>query len=396
MNSEYRSSTALEKLVDAHAQHPPEWTAPDRFDLSNAADCQEVTRRFESGQIKSSIDRRAEVANDLFDMHFPHLSSDTQARGEYAENIKDQGLEFGSWFHFKWNQTLVRYPDMIEHQSLRTYRNKNLITDAEQQKMLEAKVAIFGLSVGSNIVEQLAQGGIGGTMIMGDYDTLSPTNLNRVKASMAQVGMRKLDLMAIKVSEIDPYIHQVHFHDGVTQESLSQLADIQPDIIFDEVDDLAVKVMLRHFAKDTHTPLAMVTDLGDKPIIDVERYDVHDPEPFGGRINQYDIELLESASLTPAQKQKMMMKIVGIRHITPRLLESAMHINKTLGGLPQLGTTAAAGGSLGATVAREILLGRKLKSGRYISSPKRILKMQNQTNFTEATKTVFAFNKSKK
>ena len=153
--------------------------------------------------------------------------------------------------------------------------------------------------------------------------------------------------------------------------------------------------MLRRFARKTRTPIVMATDLGDKSIIDIERYDVHDPEPFGGRINKKELELLESETLSAEQKQRMMIKIVGIRNITPRLLDSTMKIDETLGGLPQLGTTAAACGELAAVAVREILLGRKMNSDRYVSSPKRILHMQHQTTFAEAAKTVIAFSKNK-
>lgn len=44
---------------------------------------------------------------------------------------------------------------------LRTFRNRNLITVGEQSVLSEARVAVLGLSVGSNVVDQFVQTGIG-------------------------------------------------------------------------------------------------------------------------------------------------------------------------------------------------------------------------------------------
>lgn len=396
MDGQSQHLDALDALIEDRAVNPQTWAQPDQFDLSSWADRQEVARRIEDGQIAATIDRGREIADDLFEMRFPHLAGDVQAKQEYVAETTAQGSAYGQWFHFGWKNTLERYPDHQDHQDLRTFRNKNLITHNEQQRLLDAKVAVFGLSVGSNVVEQLNTGGIGGTMVMGDFDTLSPTNLNRIRSTMAQVGMSKLDIAACKISEVDPYIQQIHFKEGVNGGVLDKLTDIHPDIIFDEVDDLAAKVMLRRFARDQKLPLVMATDLGDVSILDVERHDLGDATIFGGRIKERELDQISNQSLSAQQRQKIMMKIVGLRYITPRLLQSAMEVNKTVGGLPQLGTTAATGGALAAVAAREILVGRTMKSGRYVSSSKRLLKLQHHTSLSDSIQTIGTFIKSRK
>lgn len=394
MNRDPAHSLQLDRIIKQYSREPQVWEQPDLFDLSSWADQQEVARRFESGDITTTIDRQQQIAEDVFAMRFPELASDKRAEVEYVNTISEQGIGYGQWANFKWKKTLERYPEKDDYQDLRTFRNKNLITHGEQSKLLSAKVAVFGLSVGSNIVDQLSIGGIGGTMIMGDFDTLSPTNLNRIRSTMAQVGMSKLDIAACKISEIDPYVQQVHFRHGITEDSLSSLAEIRPDVIFDEVDDLAAKIMLRHFAKTQKIPLVMATDLGDISILDVERHDVEIVKPFAGRVSERELGRVATTAMTDNERQKIMMKIVSVRHITPRMLHSAMEVGKTLGGLPQLGSTAATGGALAAVAAREILLGRTMKSGRYISSSKRLLKSQGQMSFTDSVRTVGRFIRS--
>lgn len=369
----------------------PVWAQPDEFDFSSWADRSEVSRRFEDGRIKTTIDRSTEIAGDLFSLRHPDQKLDTARRAEFVGDITARGLRFGRWFNFSWNQQLVRYPEQSDHEDLRTYRNKDMITDAEQKKLLMAKVAVFGLSVGSSVVEQLAMGGIGGTFVLGDLDKLSPTNLNRIRAGFDNIGMEKIDIAAIKLSETDPYITQVHFRDGVNGAHLDELAEIKPDVIFDEIDNLAIKALLRQFAQKNHIPLIMATDVGDKSVIDVERYDRDGTKPFNGKLSDSEIDKLLSGAMTDADRQKLTMKIVGLSNISPRLIGSSMKIGESLDGLPQLGTTANIGGSLGAVAARELLIGRKLESGKYVSSAKKILGLQNQTSLSDTAKIIRRF-----
>jgi molybdopterin/thiamine biosynthesis adenylyltransferase len=380
------SAKIRDKQVDI-----PVWAQPDEFDFSSWADRSEVSRRFEDGRIKTTIDRSTEIASDLFSLRHPDQKLDTARRAEFVGDITARGLGFGRWFNFSWNQQLVRYPEQSDHEDLRTYRNKDMITDAEQKKLLMAKVAVFGLSVGSSVVEQLAMGGIGGTFVLGDFDKLSPTNLNRIRAGFDNIGMEKIDIAAIKLSETDPYIAQVHFRDGVNGAHLDELAEIKPDVIFDEIDNLAIKALLRQFAQKNHIPLIMATDVGDKSVIDVERYDRDGTKPFNGKLSDSEIDKLLSGAMTDADRQKLTMRIVGLSNISPRLIGSSMKIGESLDGLPQLGTTANIGGSLGAVAARELLIGRKLESGKYVSSAKRILGLQNQTSLSDTAKIIRRF-----
>ena len=392
MTTVHRPSLELEASLSTIHQSPKQWTEPDQFDLGSIADKNELARRINNGSIRHSVDRAAEIADDLFELRHPDQRSDDEARLDFTSDIVNSGLEYGSWFHFPWSESVVRYPEVEDHQDLRTFRNKNLITHEEQVRLLGATAAIFGLSVGSNVTEQLVLSGIGGTVVMGDFDKLTPANTNRVKAGMPQVGMEKIDIVAIKTSEVDPYIKQVHLRDGITEAGLEQLADANPDIIFDEIDDLAMKALLRQFAADHRIPLVMATDLGDKSLIDVERYDIDDTtKPFHGKVREADFEKMLKGSMTEKEKSKYLIRILGVQHLTARILGSVVEIDRTLAGIPQLGTTASTGGSLATVAAREILLGRKMDSGRYVLSPRAVLGLQRHTSVKEGFKTLGAF-----
>jgi tRNA threonylcarbamoyladenosine dehydratase len=395
--SEISISPSLEDQLASKNRSPDEWSEPTQFDLSNHADQREVSRRLDAGSIEHVVDRRNEFADDLFEMRHPDQKEDDKARNEFSQDIVSQGKNFGQWFLFDWSHSLVRYPEQEEFQELRTFRNKDLVTADEQKRLLGAHAAVFGLSVGSNVVDQLVQGGIGGHITMGDFDILSPTNLNRIRATVPQVGMKKLDIAAIKVSELDPYVEQSHYATGVNTKALERLEAELPDILFDEIDDIAMKAVLRIFAAKNRVPLIMATDIGDTSIIDVERYDLDEnTKPFHGKVKAQDIERLAAGEMPEADRRKLMIKIVGAKHISPRMLQSAMQIDKRLGGLPQLGATAAEGGSLASVAARELLLGRKLDTGRYVVPMRKALGLQHITSFREGAATVMQFVRDSK
>lgn len=360
----------IDDLLAERAAHPRGWQEPVEYDLENGIDVNELERAFAAGEVTTVVDGIDHIADDLFEYEHPDQKGNDDARRQYVNSIKEQGSKFGKWFLFPESGELVRYPDLERHRALRTSRNRNLITDAEQEQLYDSTIAVFGLSVGSKVVEQLVGSGIGGTLIIGDPDHITPSNLNRVSGGFAHVGMKKIHKVASEISAADPYIKQVHFANGATQENLEALGEHRPDIIFDEVDDLRMKALIRLYAKKEGIPVVMATDLGDKSIIDVERYDLEDAKPFGGRLKDSELEKLYSGEATPQEIQRYMVKIVGIRHITPRVMKSVLEIGSTLSGLPQLGTTATRGGSAAAVTAREILLGHDAPTGRYVDAKK--------------------------
>lgn len=381
----------LSGLISQNAASDRTWTQPTEFNFALESDRQEATRRLESGSITKTHDAMNEISDDLFELRSPDQKENLVAREEFVRAMGARGIEYGRWFHFDWDGSLVRYPDVQDLRDLRTFRNKNVITDEEQDTLYGSTIAVAGLSVGSSVVDSLTMGGIGGTQILADFDTLSPSNLNRINATFSQVGMNKIDIAAQKISKTDPYINQIHMRNGLDTAAFETLAELKPDIIYDEIDDLSVKAMIRKFAARNKIPVIMATDVGDTSIIDIERHDLGTVKPFNGRLSESQVDDLAAGTMPDAQKRRMTPKLVGIKNASPRLLQSAMEMNKTLGGLPQLGTTATMGGSLAAVAGREILIGRKLDSGRYVSSMKESLSLQSQATAYETVQILRKF-----
>src|SRR5215472_4167137 len=152
--------------------------------------------------------------------------------------------EPGIWSYYPWLNLALRTVEPDALFELRTNRNRNLVTTAEQSTLRQARVAIAGLSVGSNIAGALAHHGIGRTFCLADHDDLATSNLNRTYARLLDVGVPKCQLAARSVLELDPFVTCVLYPRGLDDDSADAFVAAS-DIVFDEVDDFRIKVKLR-------------------------------------------------------------------------------------------------------------------------------------------------------
>lgn len=113
-----------------------------------------------------------------------------------------------------------------------------------QEKFLNATVAICGLGgLGSNIAICLTRAGIG-KLILIDFDSVDPTNLNRQQYKMCQLGRFKTEALAENLREITPYVELEYHTVKLTEDNIPELlkyADIVCEA-FDKADNKAMLV----------------------------------------------------------------------------------------------------------------------------------------------------------
>lgn len=300
---------------------------------------------------------------------------DTKAYQTYLNSFGDGQLaHYGNWVYFPWNSTVVHFPPAEDLRKLRGSRNRNLITEEERQVLIQDKtILILGLSVGSNVADSLLMQGIGSKYILVDMDHLGPTNLNRIRASYDQLGIHKVDIVAKKISELDPYIEQVHYKDGVNEENLEEMLAVhRPDIIIDEMDSLRMKVIIRLRAKELGIPVVMATDDGDDILLDIERYDTDREQPILHGILPEEVvsSILNNDKMSRQETGQIIGKyFVNLKNVPIRMLESLMEVGRTLPSWPQLGGAAVLSGLYASYAAKRILLGQPLNSGRFVMGP---------------------------
>lgn len=269
---------------------------------------------------------------------------------------------------YEWRGTVVKLPDAETFWRLRTARNRYLIDEREQRRWSRAPIGVAGLSVGASALTVCSLTGARRFRIA-DPDQLGPTNLNRLPASVCDIGMRKATLARRRVLEIDPYSSVVTFTQGYTPDIADLFlcgarGDEPLAVLVEEMDDAVAKVDIRRRARAAGIPVLMATDNGDNAILDVERFDLDSDYPLFHGLAGDPATLSGDALADPRARARIAQRIVGA-DLTPRTRYSLTEVGRSLRSWPQLGTAAAVAGAVAAYAARVIACGHPLPSGRY-------------------------------
>lgn len=321
------------------------------------------------------VDGYREMLEDICAIRNPGLRRDpVQLKKTQKKFVKEHANgsvleDLGTWVYYPWMRTIVHVLEEELHEELRTARNRNLITADEQTKYRDCVIAVAGLSVGSHAaVSVMLQGG-GHTMRLADADTISGTNLNRIRTGFQTIGIKKTQNVAQEIYEMNPYAKLTLYPHGLTDKNIHAFLSKPKkiDVLIEEMDSLLLKVLIRQEAKKLKIPVIMAADNGDGIILDVERYDIEEDVPIlGGRIGDITPERVEKA--TPAEMAQLITNMIDPKAVSPRMRGSVEEVGKSLYSWPQLGGAAQMSGVALAYAARMIATGGPLKSGRTIIS----------------------------
>ncbi|MGW0042449.1 Rv1355c family protein [Rhodococcus sp. NPDC003348] len=268
--------------------------------------------------------------------------------------------ESARWAYYPWRRAAVRILGPTGYRLLRLDRNRNKITDDEQLRLAELHVGIVGLSVGHAVALALALESSVGAIRLADFDTLELSNLNRVPATVFDLGVNKAIAAARRIAEIDPYLQVSVWPDGVTADTVGAFFD-GLDLVVEECDSLDVKVAVREEARRRRLPVLMETS--DRGLIDVERYDLEPGRAlFHGLLGERDSA--ELSGLSARDKIPHILRILGAADLSTRMVASLIEVGSTISTWPQLGGDVLLGGASVAAAVRRIGLGRPLQSGR--------------------------------
>lgn len=144
-------------------------------------------------------------------------------------------------------------------------RTRLLIGANGINKLSRSRVAVFGLGgVGSYAAEALARSGIG-TMLMVDFDTVAPSNINRqLHALTSTVGRLKVELMAERIRLINPQVILECKAEKFVVGSGPDLLDPAPDFVLDAIDDVKAKVDLLVYCVGRNIPVISSMGAGNK------------------------------------------------------------------------------------------------------------------------------------
>lgn len=338
-------------------------------------------RRFLTSHQKAIlVDAFSKQVKELFLIRNPRYASEQKERiyqmkefKKYAKSKKGSYI----YVYYSWNNHLVKTVDASDYFVLKTNRNRDLITETEQKKLYNYRIAIFGMSVGSNIAFVLTQAGISKEITIADFDDLDTTNLNRVLGGVHQIGLNKTILAARKIYEDNPFAKVNILSKGINEKTLKNiLVKKKIDCMIDEIDAIPMKIIIRKLAIEHKIPVLMATDNGDGIVLHIERYDMGYKKIFHKNLNYWQKKLALFAVEKRGDKKLaggvIMDDIVGGAHLVdPKMLQSVKKVlDKKLVSWSQLGSAAILGGVYVTFALKQIILGRdKRKEVRTYINP---------------------------
>ena len=262
--------------------------------------------------------------------------------------------------YYPWRRAVVKTLGPRSFRRLRLDRNRNLITSEEQDRLGHLVVGVVGLSAGHVIAHTLAMQGLCGEMRLADFDDLELSNLNRVPATLFDLGVNKTVVAARRIAELDPYLAVRTVRAGVTADNLDEFLD-GLDVVVEECDSLDLKVGIRQAARARRLPVLMATS--DRGLVDVERFDLEPDRPiFHGLLGDVAPETL--TGLSSHDKVPYVLRLIEVSGLSARAAASLLEVGHAVATWPQVAGDVTLGAGPIAEAVRRIGLGEPLSSGR--------------------------------
>ncbi|WP_327140569.1 ThiF family adenylyltransferase [Nocardia sp. NBC_01327] len=353
----------------------------------HAADHAAMAALLESEAVREVHDTIETQLHELIRSREPGRRFD---RAQLAAKVEEQlaGTEiwaYGSWVWYPWSGRLVHVLPREEFRLVRTDRNREKIQRPQQRRLLDSRIGIVGLSVGNSAAITLALEGVGGAFRLADFDELSLSNMNRLRAGVHHLQVGKTVICARQLFEIDPYLDIEIMPAGLTDATMSDFfegAGAPIDLLVEECDTPYVKIAAREHARALGIPVIM--DGNDRGMLDIERFDLEPDRPLlHGRIG--DITAADLPALSDHDKIELLLKMVDSERISPALAAALPEIGRTLSSWPQLASDVALGGALVTEAARRILLALPCESGCFYLDLEALIAPEHNTAAAPAT-----------
>ncbi|MCX4097149.1 Rv1355c family protein [Nocardia sp. alder85J] len=268
--------------------------------------------------------------------------------------------ETGRWVYYPWRRRLVALLAAPDFHAVRLDRNRNKLTVTEQQRLRTLSIGVVGQSVGHAVAYALALEGVCGRLRLADFDDIELSNLNRIPATVFDIGLNKAVVAARRIAELDPYLPVEIFEAGVDESTVDEFVD-GLSVLVEECDSLDIKVLVRESARRHRIPVLM--DTSDRGLLDIERFDLEpDRLPLHGLLG--DVSAADLRGLTSRDKAPYVVRILDPTEISARMGASMAEVDRTMLSWPQLGSEVLAGSGNVVHAVRRIGLGGKLPSGR--------------------------------
>ena len=137
------------------------------------------------------------------------------------------------------------------------------------ERFRAAHVCVIGVGgVGSWIVEALARSAVGALTLI-DLDNVAESNINRqIQALSGTIGQAKIDALAERIAQINPYCKVTLVEDFITPDNLDQMigagrpGEARYDYVVDAIDSAKAKAALIAYCRAHQLPLITIGGAG--------------------------------------------------------------------------------------------------------------------------------------
>ncbi len=132
------------------------------------------------------------------------------------------------------------------------------------ERFRAAHVCVIGVGgVGSWIVEALARSAVGALTLI-DLDNVAESNINRqIQALSGTIGQAKIDALAERIAQINPYCKVTLVEDFITPDNLgAMIGDGRYDYVVDAIDSAKAKAALIAWCRQHAVPLITIGGAG--------------------------------------------------------------------------------------------------------------------------------------
>ena len=180
-------------------------------------------------------------------------------------------------------------------------RTAMLLGADAMDKLRAARVAVFGVGgVGGYVAEALARSGVGEIDLI-DNDVVSESNINRqIIALHSTVGRPKTEVMAERISDIDPDIKVRAVNMFYLPENADEIDLAGYDMVIDAIDTVSSKIYLAVKCEELGVPIISSMGTGNKL----------DPTAF--RIS----DIYKTSVCPLARVMRAELKKRGVRHLS--------------------------------------------------------------------------------
>ncbi len=359
-------------------KEPTDFTHPMKINLANKGETKDLYSFLEKQNIPLVNTIKAQLSEYL-EIHTKYHKKTKESFTDFETNINDSNTEVtGELIFFGWEKKAV-FNILDEHMfyELITWRNKEKITNEEQEILATKRIGIIGTSVGSFTCRILAKLGFKNFNIA-EPKNMKPSNAPRMyQDSLRNYSRHKLRPLTESLYEFNPFLNIKPYYDGVNENNIDDFFHINNqkiDILVDAADDGKVKIMMRDYCAENKIPL--VTGFDEKGALIIERYDK--PELLIESKVTHTIENLEKLKID--SPQEYVYKLLdffpgGITNISERQKQTLTMINNnSRGGFSQLAWEASLFASYVSKSVLDIALGKPIHGVRLFDLDKMISK----------------------